>query len=267
MENRVAIEILGEDGAQYAHVKLIRAEKMNALDPDMFNGIVSAIEQLKGMKHIRAVVLSGEGRSFCAGLDMASMAGGADPSGGKLLTDRTYGNSNIFQYVATGWRQLPMPVIAAVHGVCFGGGLQIMSGADVKFVTPDARLSVMEMKWGLVPDMGGFHLWRGNVRADILRHLTYSNEEFNGQQAVQYGFATHVDADPLARALELAATIAGKNPDAIRAAKRLFDDFIDGDEDAVLMAESVAQNKVMRKPNQIEAVMAGMQKREAKFTD
>lgn len=147
MNDRVSITIANH----VADVRLNRADKMNALDPAMFDGIIAAIDRLGSEPGVRAVVLSGEGRSFCAGLDMASFTAPGGGSGGDApaaLTDRTYGNANKFQQVAFGWRKLPMPVIAAVHGVCFGGGLQIMSGACMRIIAPDARLSVMEMRWG-----------------------------------------------------------------------------------------------------------------------
>jgi enoyl-CoA hydratase/carnithine racemase len=263
MNDRVSIKIENH----IADVRLTRGHKMNALDPAMFAGIIAAGEELAVMKGIRAVVLSGEGRSFCAGLDMASMAGGgASASGGiRSLTERTHGNANDFQQVAMLWRKLPMPVIAAVHGVCFGGGLQIASGADIRVVAPDARLAVMEMKWGLIPDMGGYALWRGLVRDDVVRELTFTNREFSGEEALALGFATFVDDDPHARAMAIAQEIANRNPDAIREAKALFNEFADMDEDAILLAESERQARVIRTPNQIEAVMAGMQKRAARF--
>lgn len=265
MNDRVSISIENH----IADVRLTRADKMNALDPAMFQGIIAAGEELAAMKGVRAVVLSGEGRSFCAGLDMASMAGGgASASGGiRSLTDRTHGNANTFQQVAMLWRKLPVPVIAAVHGVCFGGGLQIASGADIRVIAPDARLAVMEMKWGLIPDMGGYALWRSLVRDDVLRELTYTNREFSGAEALGLGFATFVDENPHAKAMAIAHEIANRNPEAMREAKALFNEFADMDEDAILMAESVRQARVIRTPNQIEAVMAGMQKRVATFAD
>lgn len=260
---RVAIE-LGDDGV--AQVRLIRGDKMNALDPEMFARIIEAGQVLNTMKGLRAVVLSGEGASFCAGLDITSL--GAQPSGSQAsLTDRTYGNANLFQEVAMQWRKLPVPVIAAVHGVCFGGGIQIASGADIRVVHPEARMAIMEMKWGLVPDMGGYALWRGLVRDDVLRELIYTNRQFSGAEAKELGFATYVDADPLARATAIATEIANRNPHAIRAAKRLQDAMLDLGTDAILQAESDEQLAIIRTPNQIEAVMAGMQKRAANFED
>jgi enoyl-CoA hydratase/carnithine racemase len=245
-----------------AEVRLTRPDKLNALDPAMFAGLIDAIAQLADMPGLRAVVLSGEGRGFCAGLDMASMAGGGS---GMDLAARTHGLANDFQQVAWGWRTLPVPVIAAVHGVAFGGGLQIASGADVRIAAPDARLSVMELKWGIVPDMAGFALWHGNVRDDVLRELTYTAREFGAEEAKALGFVTRIAADPHAEAMALARAIAGRNPDAIRAAKRLAN--LEAGTAETLVAESVEQAKLLRSPNQIEAVMANMQKRTPDFTD
>lgn len=257
-EQRVTISIEGG----VADVRLARPDKLNALDPAMFEGLIAAIARLGSEAGLRAVVLSGEGRAFCAGLDMASMASvgaGLDPA------ERPYGLANLFQQVAWGWRTLPVPVIAAVHGVAFGGGLQIASGADVRIAAPGTRLSAMEMKWGIVPDMAGFALWRGNVRDDVLREAVYTAREFEAEEAVALGFVTRIAEDPLAEALALARAIAGRSPDAIRAAKRLAGH--EGDAAAVLLAESVEQAALLRTPNQIEAVMANMQKRAPVFRD
>jgi len=261
--DRVSITI--ED--HVAHVLLDRADKMNALDDAMFEGIVAAGSHLHTAKGVRSVVLSGAGRSFCAGLDLSSMGNTDRWGSGGSLTDRTHGNANRAQQAAMVWRKLPMPVIAAVHGVCFGGGLQVMSGADIRIVAPDARLAVMEVKWGLVPDMGGYVLWRGNVRDDVLRELTYTHREFNGTEAAAFGFATHADPDPLGRAMALAKKIASKSPTAVRGAKQLTNRTAYMDEDAILMAESVAQHELMYSRNQIEAVKAGMEKRAGDFVD
>ena len=262
-DDRVTLT-LADDGV--AQVRLARPDKMNALDPAMFDAIVETGEALRTMKGVRAVVLAGEGRSFCAGLDLTSFAaGGSDPT--RALVERTHGNANRPQEAAMTWRKCPVPVIAAIHGVCFGGGLQIASGADIRVVAPDARLAIMEMRWGLVPDMGGYALWRGLVRGDVLRELVYTNREFSGTDAFAYGLATEVHADPLARAQAIAREIATRNPESVRAAKKLFDVMDDEPTDAILLAESRAQDGVIRKPNQVEAVMAGMQKRPPRFTD
>ena len=260
---RVAISM---DDHGVAHVRLIRADKMNALDPDMFAALLNAGHVLHDLKGLRCVVLSGEGRSFCAGLDMASMGDPGRPRESPL-TARTHGNANAPQQVAMVWRKLPVPVVAAVHGVCFGGGLQLASGADIRVVAADARMAVMEMKWGLVPDMAGYALWRGTVRDDVLRELTYTNREFTGAEALTYGFATLIDADPLARALGIAAEIAARNPHAQRAAKRLFAQYLHASVDDILMAESIEQQALMGTKNQIEAVMSQMGKRQGVFGD
>jgi enoyl-CoA hydratase/carnithine racemase len=261
MKDRVSIKML-EDGI--ADVRLIRADKMNALDPAMFAGIVEAIHTLETMAGLRVVILSGEGRAFCAGLDLASMAGGGS---GNDLAARAHGDCNTPQFIAWGWRTLPVPVIVAAQGVAVGGGFQILSGADIRIVHPDTRCAIMELKWGLVPDMAGFALWRGNVRDDLIRELTYTNREFSGAEAHAMGFATHLADDPHAKALELARVIANKNPHAIRGAKRLCNALATATDAELLQAESDEQVKVIRKPNQMEAVMAEMGKRKPVFAD
>ena len=257
-DQRVTISV--EDGV--ADVRLARPDKLNALDPAMFAGIIAAIAELEAMPGLRAVALSGEGRGFCAGLDMASMA---TAGSGTDLATRTHGLANDFQQVAWGWRTLSVPVIAAVHGVVFGGGLQIASGADVRIAAPDTRLAVMEMKWGIVPDMAGFALWAGMVRTDHLRELAYTAREFTAEEGVSYGFVTRIAEDPHGEAMALARAIAGRNPHAVRAAKRLAN--LVGDAAAILHAETEEQIALLRTPNQIEAVMANMQKRAPVFTD
>ncbi len=268
-ENERVSITFGDNGV--AQVRLIRADKLNALDPAMFQAIIDASHALHHAKGLRAVVISGEGKSFCAGLDLMSMtnmgAGSKDGESRAPLTERTYGNANLFQQVAMAWRKLPVPVIAAIHGVCFGGGLQIASGADFRIAAPDTRLSIMEMRWGIIPDMAGFALWRGTVRGDVLRMLTYTNAEFTGIEAHQYGLVTETTDDPLARATELAEQIASKNPDAIREAKGLFGTYLHLSEDDVLMEESVRQQRLMGTKNQMEAVASQMQTRPGEFED
>lgn len=262
-QDRVSID-LADNGV--AQVRFTRGDKMNALDGAQFEAVLEAGQALREMKGLRVAVLSGEGRAFCAGLDLSSMAAGGSNPQAKLV-DRTHGNANRAQEAAMTWRKCPVPVIAAVHGVCFGGGLQIASGADIRVVHPATRMAVMEMKWGLVPDMGGYALWRGLVRDDTLRELTYTNREFSGEEAHGLGFATMIDDDPLAKATALAETIANKNPDAIRGSKRLFKVMQEEGEDAILLAESREQDGIMRTPNQVEAVMAEMEKRPPRFAD
>jgi enoyl-CoA hydratase/carnithine racemase len=261
MKDRVSITML--DGG-IADVKMIRSDKMNALDPDMMNGLAEAIHTLEETAGLRVVVLSGEGKAFCAGLDMASMAGGGS---GNDLGARTHGDCNTPQFIAWGWRTLPVPVIAAAHGVAFGGGFQILSGADIRIIHPQTRCAIMELKWGLVPDMAGFPLWRTLVRDDLIRELTYTNREFSGVEAQAMGFATHVDEDPYAKAMALAQIIANKNPAAIRGSKTLCNAIGHMSDQDLLLLESEVQLGIIRKPNQIEAVMATMEKRTPVFVD
>ena len=215
-------------------------------------------------------MLSAEGRAFCAGLDVsnfASMAGGGNGNASQSsLVDRTHGVANLAQHAAWMWRELPMPVIAAVHGVAFGGGLQVALGADIRYAAPDSRFSVMEIKWGLVPDMAGTQLLRHLVRDDVLRELTYTGRIFSAEEAQSMGIVTRVSEDPLADALATAQEIAGRNPDAIRADKRLLNDARYLDAEAGLLEESREQEQLIGSPNQVEAVMAEMEKRPANFS-
>lgn len=247
-----------------ADVRLNRADKMNALDPVMFTGIGAAIDSLHQRTDIRCVVLSGEGRAFCAGLDMASMAAGGS---GLSSRERNDQGAILPQHVSWGWRNLPMPVIAAVHGVAFGGGFQIMSGADIRIAAPDARFAIRETYWGLVPDMAGFPLWRTLVRDDVLRELIYTAREFDAEEALRHGFVTRLADDPHAAAMELARAIAARSPHAIRGAKRLCNMAHDADPLTMLAAETEEQVKVIGKPNMMEQVAANMQKRAAVFQD
>jgi enoyl-CoA hydratase/carnithine racemase len=248
---------------QIADVRLNRADKMNAIDPAMFAGIGVAIDSLGDRNDIRCVVLSGEGKAFCAGLDMVSMAAG----GSGTSAERNDQGSILPQHVALGWRNLPMPVIAAVHGVAFGGGFQIMSGADIRIAAPGTRFSIRESYWGLVPDMAGFVIWRGLVRDDVLRELVYTAREFDADEALHHGFITRIADDPYAAAMALAHDIASKSPNAIRGAKRLCNMAHDADPRAMLEAETREQMMVIGKPNMMEAVAAHMGKRAPVFTD
>jgi enoyl-CoA hydratase/carnithine racemase len=267
MNDRVRCTIT--DGV--ADVRLIRTDKMNALDDAMFAALRDTGERLCQEPGLRAVVLSGEGRAFCAGLDMgrfASMAEGqANASHEMRLGPRTHGPSNGPQHTAMVWQQVPVPVIAAIHGVALGGGFQLALGADIRLVTPDVKMSILEVKWGLVPDMGGVYLMQGLARADVIRELTYTGRIFSGTEAQAYGLATRVCADPYAEALAMARDIAQKSPSAIRANKRLLKVGESGDLVKTLQAESDEQIGVMGGVNQIEAVRAGIEKRTAVFVD
>ena len=272
MSERVAMTVA--DGV--ADVRLARPEKMNALDPAMFTALLETGERLKHDKAVRAVVVSGAGKAFCAGLDMQSFermseggSVGEEPGGplGCGLIQRTFGNANAFQRVATMWRDIPVPVIAAVHGVAFGGGLQIALGADIRYVAADARLSVMEIRWGLVPDMAGILFMRELARPDVVRELTFSGRVFSGEEAVRLGLATQVHADPHAAAMEAAREMAQQSPDALRAAKRLLNLPVSAEPACVLLAESLEQDRLIGSPNQLEAVKANLEKRPPRFVD
>jgi enoyl-CoA hydratase/carnithine racemase len=269
MEQRVSVSI--SEGV--ADVRLVRADKMNALDAAMFEAIVAASDRLAHEKGLRAVVLSGEGRSFCAGLDMGRFAAMKESgcngiAGGEKrdLTERTRGLANFPQQAVWGWRQLQVPVIAAIKGVAFGGGFQLALGADMRFLAPDARMSIMEIKWGLIPDMAGTPILASLVRDDILRELTYTGRIFSAQEAMAYGLATRICEDPRAAALEIAREIAGKSPEAIRAGKRLLNNLAI-DPGPALLADSVELLKVMGGANQFAAVRANIDTRAPRFAD
>ncbi len=271
MEERVKTTIM--EGV--ADVRLVRGDKMNALDDAMFMALIETGDRLKQDKSVRAVVISGEGRAFCAGLDMSNFGRMASGDGAKRsessvtgrLGQRTHGEANRAQYAALVWRQVPVPVIAAVHGVAFGGGFQVALGADMRYVAPGTRMSVMEIKWGLVPDMAGMELMRHLAREDVIRELTYTGRIFEAEEALAYGFATKLCADPYADALKTAREIADKSPTAIRAAKRILNSATAATSAEILLAESVEQDKLIGGAHQKEAIMANLEKRRPKFAD
>jgi len=261
-EDRVTIEI--ED--HVAVVTLVRPDKHNALDIPMFEAIIGAAEHVSTEAGVRAVVLHGDGPSFCSGLDVASvMASQANGGGGfDRLTDEA---PNWFQRAAYDWIGVPVPVIAAIHGNCLGGGLQIALGADIRIATADARLSVMEIKWGLIPDMSITRTLPRLVAIDVAKELTFTGRVFSGAEALSLGVVTHVAEDPLASALALAHEIASKSPDAVRGAKRLFDEAWTGSPDQTLVLEAELQRQLIGSPNQLAAVAAGFTKEPASFVD
>ncbi|MEM6658514.1 MAG: crotonase/enoyl-CoA hydratase family protein [Pseudomonadota bacterium] len=247
-----------------AHVTLTRGDKMNALDDAMIKAILTAGQEVAA-SNARAVVLSGEGKSFCAGLDMASFAGMANTDPTEWLMTRSHEDANEMQELALIWRRVPVPVICALHGVAYGGGLQIALGADIRIAHPKTKLAVMEMKWGIIPDMGGMVLLPELVRSDVLRLLTYTARPIGAPQAADWGLVTKLSDDPVTEALALAEDIAGKSPSAMRAAKRLIDVAETRDRADVLLAESAAQVNLIGKPDQMEVVMAQMQGRKPEF--
>lgn len=249
-----------------ATVCLSRPEKLNALDADMFDALIAAGEQIMADKRVRAVVLHGEGRGFCAGLDFSSFMGKPDLMQ-KLLARSQESLANVAQRVAWIWQEVPVPVIAAIQGVAFGGGLQIALGADLRYVTADAQLSVLEIKWGLIPDMGITQTIAGLVPPDVAKELMFTGRVVSGAEAVELGLATRVSGDPLVDALETARLIATKSPHAIRAGKALLKDGPTMSRAEGLKLETALQVGLLGSPNQLEAVQANMMKRDPSFKD
>lgn len=249
-----------------AHVVLSRPERINALNAELIDAIVEAGAEVAARRDCRAVVISGEGRGFCSGIDMESLkvASGGGARAIDIATEVEDG-ANIAQYAVLLWRDLPMPVIAAVHGVAFGGGLQLALGADIRIVHPQARLALMEVKWGLAPDMAGMVLAPALVRPDALAELVFTGRVFDGDEALRLGLATSLAEDPVEAALSLARTIARQSPDAVRASKRLLRHT--GSRAERLRAEASEQAALFGAPNQREAVAAGLEKRDARYED
>ena len=250
-----------------ATVTMVRADKHNALDQAMFEGLTNAAAQLADDTSVRAVVLHGQGKSFCSGLDIASFMSGGGGTG--VLLDRDGDRiANFAQRVSYDWSLVPVPVIAAIHGNCFGGGLQIALGADIRIAAPDAKLSIMEIKWGLVPDMGITQTLPRLIPIDVAKELTFSGRIVSGSDALTLGLVTRNSDDPLASALVLAEEIAQKSPDAVRAVKRLYDEtWVSDDAAGALSRESELQVGLIGKPNQIAAVLAGMSGEQPVFVD
>ena len=249
-----------------ADVRLNRADKMNALSIPMFEAITSAGKELALNKDIRAIVLSGEGRGFCAGLDLANFSDtdfNADPFG----PGRGGFYPNFFQLPGYVWKKMPVPVICALHGVAFGGGFQIAMGADIRIAHPSTKLSVMEIKWGLIPDMSTSQTLRDLVRVDVAKELTFTGRVVESAEALELGLVTSVSDNPRDEAMAMAAAIAQRNPNAISYGKYLFDSTWHGDEYAGLKAEEKLQAKVLKTPNQLEAVMSQMEGRAANYIE
>lgn len=253
-----------------ANVRLTRPDKMNAMDAAMFDALIDAGNRLKTDNSVRAVILSGEGPAFCTGIDTTTFA---DPATGEatlnhlLGGDRTERGANLAQNAVMVWRDLPVPVIAAMHGAAFGAGFQLALGADMRVVAADTKLSVMEIKWGLVPDMGAFAILPSLVRDDIARELTFTGRIFSGEEAHKFGLATRLSDHPYKNAIALARDIAGKSPEAIRAAKRLFENAGTADTKTILAAETAEQMALLGGTNQREAIAAASAKRPPEFHD
>ncbi len=263
MSEVITVERIGH----VAHVRFNRPERHNALNWDLFQAIPRVTKELTADKTLRAVVVSGNGPSFCSGLDYPEMT--QDPGAFDIGFQRGDGDEgNLFQQAAWLWKRVPVPVIAAIHGACYGGGIQIALGADIRIAAADAKLSVMEIKWGLIPDMSGTATLRELVRLDVAKELTYTGRVVTGEEAAALGLVTRVAADPVAEALTMAEAIAQKNPDAIRLGKRVLDaNWNQADSSAAMQLEQDFQLKILKSANQLEAARAAMTKTPGNFTD
>ena len=258
------VECIVED--HVAQVRLNRPEKRNGLDLAMFEALAATGERLASERGVRAVVLSGNGPAFCAGLDwQAFLALG--PEAFKLLERRGGAAGNLAQHVTRVWAELPVPVIAALRGVAFGGGLQIALGADLRYAHPATQLSVMEMRYGLVPDMGLSTVLPSLVRDDVARELIFTGRRVGAEEALAIGLVTRLADDPVAAATETARAIAAQSPRAVRAAKALWNGTRCADVRAALQREEDAQRTLLGTPEPMEAVMAAMGQRPAVYED
>ncbi len=273
MTDRVTISVVD----RVADVRMVRADKRNALDNEMFSALADVGERLKTMNDVRAVVLSGEGASFCSGLDFGSFQAMADSKSASPTTadssprvnagDMTDGRiTHLAQQVCWVWQEIPVPVIAAIHGHALGGGLQIALGTDIRIVHPDTQLSIREVHWGLIPDMTGTLMLSRLVRPDIAKELVFSARIFSGSEAFELGVATRLSSEPLSDALALATEISLRSPDAIRGAKQLLNRMSNAGAAEQFAHERQVIRGLIGSPNQVEAVMAHFQKRPASFT-
>ncbi|PCJ45699.1 MAG: enoyl-CoA hydratase [Moraxellaceae bacterium] len=260
MSDRVLFEIEN----QIAIVTLNRPEKYNALDVAMFEGLIDTAKRIQKNKKIRAVILKAKGDVFCAGLDITGIK--KNPLLiAKLLVKPGFSYTNMVQEVAFCWRKLSVPVIAVVHGKCYGGGLQIALGADFRFATPDAEFSIMEIKWGLIPDMSASVTLRELLPIDLIKELTMTGRKFSGQQAKEWGLVSRATEAPFEEAMELANEIATRSPDAVAAAKQLFNDTWVADEKTALNLETSLQKKLLGRWNQIAAASKNLSKKPLKY--
>jgi enoyl-CoA hydratase/carnithine racemase len=264
-EPRVQVSVVDH----VAHVRLNRPDKRNGLDLPMFEGLIAAGLELRADRTVRAVVLSGEGKAFCAGLDwMAFLSAPAEEVRDRLLArDITQSPANLAQRVCWVWREIEVPVIAAVHGAAMGGGLQLALACDFRLVAADAQLSVMEIRYGLIPDMSASQTLFRLVRPDVAKELMFTGRIVGGDEAVAIGLATRVAADPLEEALSFARALAAQSPHAIRSGKRLADAAAHLSVEEAFRLETELQLKLLGSPNQLEAVQATMGKRAPDFSD
>jgi enoyl-CoA hydratase/carnithine racemase len=233
MTDRVTIDI--RDGV--ADVRLNRPDKLNAFDIAMFIEVAAAIDGLATNTDVRCIVLSGLGRAFCVGIDLEFLSSGQTAD----LLPRYRGDANLFQYAAYGWRTLPQPVLVAIHGFAFGAGFQVMLGGDIRIAAPDAQFSIMEARWGLVADMGGYALMRDLVRTDVARELSFSARRVEGSEALSLGLVTRIANDPHAAAMSMARAIAVHPAEAVTANKRLHNLAASAGVGDILLQESIEQ--------------------------
>lgn len=263
MSDRVQIKI----DAHVAEVTLNRAEKLNALDLEMFAALAEAADSIASDKSVRAVVLHGAGGNFCAGIDL-SVLGDSDLDFARVLdTPVEPSPANFFQRAAYAWRELPVPVICALEGVVYGGGLQVALGADIRYASPDARFSIMESKWGLIPDMAISTTLRGLVAPDHIKELAWTARVLDSTEAKTLGLVTAVVDDPLAASRKLAAECAARSPDAIRGIKALVNNAWQVSDVDALAMEALLQSDIIGGENQREAVSANLHKRKPDFKD
>lgn len=250
-----------------AEVTLSRPEKFNALDLDMFRALDAAARDLHETRGVRAVVLCGAGENFCAGIDVDMLQGDTEEVMRELMSVDERLGATLAQRVAWAWRALPVPVVCAMQGIAFGGGFQIAMGADLRFAAPDARFSIMESKWGLIPDMALSTTLRHLVAPDKVKELAFTARVFGADEALDLGIITRIENDPVGVARETAAAISRKSPDAIRGIKRLINDGWSLSERESLALEAAIQGDLLRLPNQSEAVRANFEKRQPEFDD
>ena len=257
---------IAKDG-HVATVTLNRPEKHNAIDLQMFAALAEAGTELANDSSVRAVVLEGAGPSFCAGIDLSIFQQNDSSTLISKLAPGEDSPANFFQRAAFVWREVPQPVICALHGSVFGGGLQIALGADLRFASADCRLSVMEIKWGIIPDMAISKTLARLLPADKAKELTWTGRVFDADEAREMGVITAIHDDPSHAARETAAAIAAKSPNAVRAIKRLFDESTEMSTSQALQLEAQLQSSLLGGRQQIEAVTANMEKRAPIFED
>lgn len=263
MTDRIIVSV----DAHVAEVMLNRADKYNALDMRMFEALGEAADQVVADANIRAVVLYGAGGNFCAGIDLDVLSDADTDFAAALRSPIAPSAANVFQRAAYAWRELPVPVICAVTGVTFGGGLQIALGADIRYAAPDTQMSIMESKWGLIPDMAISTTLRHLVTPDCAKELAWSGRVFSADEALAMGIVTAVADDPLAMARGFARDCAQKSPEAIRGVKALVNGAWQLSDAAALELEAALQGGIIGGENQLEAVRANLAKRKPEFKD